>query len=102
MRPAVRLTVVILLAILIPIVPFALIGELPGERWLSATDEDALLFAITGGGLLAADVLLPIPSSIPDWVRQIGTSRGQPSGFSVAQASGSCLSFKSESPVLWR
>ena len=48
----------------IPIVPFVVIGELPGERWLSATDGSALVFAFTGGGLLTLDVLLPIPSSI--------------------------------------
>lgn len=59
-----RLTVVIILALLIPVLPFAIIGELPGERWLSATDADALTFGVTGAGLLAADVLLPIPSSI--------------------------------------
>jgi uncharacterized membrane protein YdjX (TVP38/TMEM64 family) len=75
MRPAARLTLVIALAILIPILPFVLIGELPGERWLSATDDNALLFALTGTGLLAADVLLPIPSSI------LGTMLGARLGF---------------------
>ena len=64
MRPALRFSIVIGLAILIPIIPFAVIGELPGERWLSSTDEQAWLFALAGTGLLAADVLLPIPSSI--------------------------------------
>ena len=44
--------------------PYLVIGELPGERWLSATDERALAFALTGGGLLTLDVVLPIPSSI--------------------------------------
>ena len=75
MRTATRLTLVILLAILIPIVPFVVIGELPGERWLSATDEHALLFGLTGMGLLASDVLLPIPSSI------VGTMLGARLGF---------------------
>jgi len=70
MRSATAFTMVILLAILIPIVPFIAIGELPGQRWLSATDENAFLFGITGMGLLASDVLLPIPSSI------IGTMLG--------------------------
>lgn len=50
--------------LLIPVVPFAIVGELPGERWLSATDGNALLFALTGGGLLTLDVVLPIPSSV--------------------------------------
>jgi uncharacterized membrane protein YdjX (TVP38/TMEM64 family) len=59
-----RQLAVIIAALLIPIVPFVIIGELPGEQWLSATDDDALTFALTGGGLLAADILLPVPSSI--------------------------------------
>lgn len=55
---------IVVLALLMPIVPFVAIGELPGERWLSATDANAGLFALTGAGLLTVDVLLPIPSSI--------------------------------------
>lgn len=75
MHTATRLSLVIVLAILIPIVPFAIIGELPGERWLSATDENAFLFGMTGMSLLASDVLLPIPSSI------VGTMLGARIGF---------------------
>lgn len=75
MRAASAFTIVIVLAILIPIIPFVVIGELPGQRWLSATDESAFLFGITGMGLLASDVLLPIPSSI------IGTMLGARLGF---------------------
>jgi uncharacterized membrane protein YdjX (TVP38/TMEM64 family) len=55
---------VIVISMLIPIIPFAVIGELPGERWLSATDRSARLFGATGAALLAGDVVLPIPSSI--------------------------------------
>jgi uncharacterized membrane protein YdjX (TVP38/TMEM64 family) len=51
-------------AILVPLLPFALIGELPGERWLRAAGEEQLHFGLAGAGLLALDVLLPIPSSI--------------------------------------
>jgi len=72
-----RLVLVIVIALLIPIIPFAIIGELPGERWLSASDDNALLFGLSGGGLLAADVLLPIPSSI------VGTLLGARLGFVV-------------------
>lgn len=75
MNPKTRTALVICVSLLIPIIPFALIGELPGERWLSATDQNALLFAFTGGGLLATDVILPIPSSI------IGTLLGARLGF---------------------
>jgi uncharacterized membrane protein YdjX (TVP38/TMEM64 family) len=45
-------------------VPFVIVGELPGERWLSASDSRAPLFAALGTLLLAADVLLPVPSSV--------------------------------------
>jgi uncharacterized membrane protein YdjX (TVP38/TMEM64 family) len=51
-------------ALCVPLLPFIVIGELPGERWLSANDDHAWLFALTGAAVLAADVLLPIPSSI--------------------------------------
>ena len=64
MRISSRLVMVIIAALLIPIIPFLVVGELPGESWLSSTDSNALLFAVSGAGLLAADVLLPVPSSI--------------------------------------
>lgn len=78
MIPAwVRSVLVILIALLIPILPFAVIGELPGERWLSQADDSALLFGLAGGGLLAADILLPVPSSI------VGTLLGSRLGFTA-------------------
>lgn len=55
---------VLFCAVLVPLVPFALLGELPGERWLSAQGDDAFRFGATGAGLLALDLLLPIPSSV--------------------------------------
>ncbi len=70
-----RQLVVIITALLIPILPFVIIGELPGERWLSAVDDNALLFGLTGSGLLALDIFLPIPSSI------LGTILGARLGF---------------------
>lgn len=66
---------IIAAALCIPLVPFFIIGEIPGERWLSATDENAGLFAVVGAGLLTVDVLLPIPSSI------VGTMLGARLGF---------------------
>jgi uncharacterized membrane protein YdjX (TVP38/TMEM64 family) len=51
-------------SVLVLSVPFVLIGELPGERWLSARDAHAPAFAAFGMLLLASDVLLPIPSSV--------------------------------------
>lgn len=75
MRRAARSVLIITAALCIPLVPFFIIGELPGERWLSATDEHAVAFALTGAGLLAADALLPVPSSI------VGTMLGARLGF---------------------
>lgn len=66
---------IIAAALCIPLVPFFMIGEMPGERWLSATDERAGLFALAGAGLLAVDVLLPVPSSV------VGTMLGARLGF---------------------
>jgi membrane protein YqaA with SNARE-associated domain len=75
MKVPARMTLLIVITLLIPLVPFAVVGELPGERWLSATGNNALLFGLTGSALLAADVLLPIPSSI------VGTLLGARLGF---------------------
>ena len=33
-------------------------------RWLEANGSDAWVLGLVGGGLLAADILLPIPSSV--------------------------------------
>jgi uncharacterized membrane protein YdjX (TVP38/TMEM64 family) len=64
MTPTKRALVVLMCALLVPIVPFVMIGEMPGERWLNSAGGDSLRFGITGAGLLALDLLLPIPSSI--------------------------------------
>lgn len=61
---ALRALLVLALAMLVPIVPFVAIGELPGDRWLSAVGSDAWMFGATGALLLALDLLLPIPSSL--------------------------------------
>lgn len=75
MRRAARSVLIITAALCIPLVPFFIIGELPGEQWLSATDDHAVTFALAGAGLLAVDALLPIPSSI------VGTLLGARLGF---------------------
>jgi membrane protein DedA with SNARE-associated domain len=75
MRRALRSLAIITVALCIPLAPFFIIGELPGDRWLSATDDAAGTFALAGAGLLAADVLVPIPSSI------VGTMLGARLGF---------------------
>lgn len=58
-----RRALIVLVALALPLVPFLVVGELPGERWLSTRDDNAFGFAVTGMSLLVADVLLPIPSS---------------------------------------
>ena len=64
MSPYLRRVIVIIIALLIPIVPFLIIGEIPGEKWLSRADDNAFIFGLTGASLLTSDILLPIPSSI--------------------------------------
>jgi len=68
---------IICIALLIPIIPFIIIGELPGESWLSSTDNNSFLFGLSGALLLTSDILLPIPSTI------IGTMLGARLGFFV-------------------
>lgn len=87
MRPATgsgrrlrRVAAILAVALAAVCLPFALVGELPGERWLSAADAGALGFALTGAGLLAADVALPVPSSI------VGTLMGARLGFAAGFA----------------
>ena len=70
-----RWALIAIVALCIPSLPFVVVGELPGERWLSAHDVHALRFALVGAALLAADVLLPIPSSV------LGTMLGARLGF---------------------
>jgi uncharacterized membrane protein YdjX (TVP38/TMEM64 family) len=79
MSPNRRVGLVIIVTLLIPLLPFAVIGELPGERWLSSADDSAFAFGLAGAGLLAADVLLPIPSSILGTM--LGARLGAPAGF---------------------
>lgn len=75
MRRAPHFVLIALVALAVPLVPFALVGELPGDRWLSARSGSDALFAFYGAALLSADVLLPIPSSI------VGTLVGARVGF---------------------
>jgi membrane protein YqaA with SNARE-associated domain len=67
---------------LIPLIPFLVIGELPGERWLVATRDNAVWFGATGAALLALDMLLPIPSSVIGAL--LGGRLGLAAGFGCA------------------
>lgn len=64
MNPLRSLLAICIASVLVPVVPFLMVGELPGDQWLQATSDDALWFGFTGAALLMSDVLLPIPSSI--------------------------------------
>jgi uncharacterized membrane protein YdjX (TVP38/TMEM64 family) len=55
---------VVVTTIAIPIIPFVIVGELPGQQWLQASGTSAFGFGFTGAVLLTLDVVLPIPSSI--------------------------------------
>jgi uncharacterized membrane protein YdjX (TVP38/TMEM64 family) len=83
-----RQALIIIAAMAVPIVPFVAIGELPGEQWLSNADDNALAFALTGGGLLALDILLPVPSSIVGSL--LGSRLGWGAGF-LSAWSGLCI-----------
>ena len=83
-RKIYRQSLLIIVALLVPIIPFAIIGEMPGERWLSATDENAWLFGLTGGALLLGDIVLPLPSSIVGTL--LGARLGLAPGFLIALA----------------
>lgn len=62
--PLRRALLVLACALLVPLVPFLIVGELPGERWLEAGGQTAPKVAMIGAALLALDVLLPVPSSL--------------------------------------
>lgn len=64
----------------VPLLPFIVIGELPGERWLQSTHGSDMVVGGVGSALLALDVLLPIPSSI------VGSLLGARLGFAVGVA----------------
>ncbi len=53
----------LLALVLVPIVPFVILGELPGQRWLEQQDSDFAI-GVVGSALLASDVFLPIPSTV--------------------------------------
>ena len=89
-----RSSLIIIGALLLPIVPFAIIGELPGEQWLSARDDSALIFALSGCAVLLLDIVLPLPSSIVGTL--IAARLGFWAGFAtiwVGLTAGHCLGY---------
>ena len=65
----------------VPLVPFAIVGELPGDRWLRGVDDTrGFVIGALGAALLALDVLMPIPSSV------VGSLLGARLGFAYGFA----------------
>ncbi len=75
-----RILGIIVAAAFVLSLPFVVVGELPGERWLSARDSNAPVFAALGALLLGLDVLLPVPSSA------VGVMLGARLGFGLGCA----------------
>jgi uncharacterized membrane protein YdjX (TVP38/TMEM64 family) len=103
MRRAARAASIITVALCIPLVPFFIIGELPGDRWLSSHDPNATTFALAGAGLLAADVLVPVPSSIVGTM--LGARLGAAMGFLAAFCglmAGQSLAFAASRRIMSR
>lgn len=79
-----KVIAVVVATLAIPIIPFVVVGELPGQRWLESSTASDLGVGATGAGLLAMDVLLPIPSSIVSTL--LGARLGVAAGFAWACA----------------
>ena len=77
-----RVLVVLACSALVPLVPFLIVGELPGDRWLSAQRHDDQTLGAAGAALLAADLLLPVPSSVIGAL--LGARLGFVAGFAFA------------------
>ena len=103
MRGLLRPLLIVGLALLVPIVPFLWFGEqLEGaiEQWLNPPPAPGVI-ALATVGLLATDILLPIPSSVVStvagaqlgvlpatFVSWLGMTLGASLGFLVAKAWG--------------
>jgi uncharacterized membrane protein YdjX (TVP38/TMEM64 family) len=69
-----RTLVTLVAVVMLPVIPFLVIGELPGDEWLDK-QEGRFGVGVVGAALLAADVFLPIPSTV------VGTLLGAQLGF---------------------
>ncbi len=69
-----RTVLTLVAVVLLPVIPFVVVGELPGDEWLEQ-QEGRFSLGVVGAALLAADVFLPIPSTV------VGTVLGARLGF---------------------
>lgn len=79
-----KVIAVLVTTLAVPLIPFLAVGELPGQRWLQSAGASGLGVGAAGAGLLAMDVLLPIPSSIVGTL--LGARLGVTAGFAWACA----------------
>lgn len=52
----------VLLVLMVPLIPFAILGELPGDSWVEHPRPEYVF--VLGVLVLTADVFLPVPSSL--------------------------------------
>lgn len=50
------------LVLAVPLIPFALFGEVDGMKWIEGTS--GIVMFVYGAALLAGDIILPLPSSL--------------------------------------
>lgn len=112
-RRLARSLVLVAVLLLVPVVPFVVLGEgFEGRilRWLTGDLPPATRFAVVIG-LLAADILLPVPSSaVSTWgggvlglwpatlASWLGLTAGASLGFALARALGRPLAAKLAQP----
>jgi len=83
MRPLMRPLFLIVFVLLVPILPFLLLGE-PFEAWPTLWQNNppnGMALAALTVGLLASDILLPVPSSVVNTLA--GSQLGTPVGTAV-------------------
>lgn len=58
-----RIVLTCIIATLVPVIPFLIVGEIPGDQWVRSQGDD-LMFGLAATALLAADCVAPVPSSV--------------------------------------
>jgi uncharacterized membrane protein YdjX (TVP38/TMEM64 family) len=96
MRPLMRPLFLIVFVLLVPILPFLVLGQ-PFEAWPAVWQQSPpsrVVLATLAVGLLASDILLPVPSSVVNTLA--GSQLGAPLGTAVCwlgMSLGSMLGF---------
>jgi len=109
MRDLIRPLLIIALALLVPIVPFLVFGDALDAKIAEALDPppSALVIAALTVGILASDILLPVPSSLVSTIAgaQLGIASGTAAswlGMTLGAVLGFCLArFCGRGLVAW-